>query len=62
MIYRPLRIKPGAKRGITGEPCAILENRKGGIAMLSTGQVLVLYAIWFPLALGFAAYLLKKNS
>jgi hypothetical protein len=30
--------------------------------MLSTGQVLILYAIWFPLALGFAAYLLKKNS
>lgn len=29
---------------------------------MSTGQVLIIYAVWFPLALGFAAYLLKKNS
>lgn len=30
--------------------------------MLSTGEVLILYAVWFPLALGLAAFLLKKNS
>jgi hypothetical protein len=30
--------------------------------MLATGQVLILYALWFPLALGLAVYLLKKNS
>jgi hypothetical protein len=30
--------------------------------MLNTAQVLVLYGLWFPLALGLAAYLLKKSS
>lgn len=30
--------------------------------MLDTASVVILYAIWFPLALGFAWFLLKKNS
>ena len=30
--------------------------------MLNTASVLTLYAIWFPLVLGFAAVLLKINS
>lgn len=30
--------------------------------MLGTGDVLVLYVIWFVLAFGLAAILLKKNS
>ena len=30
--------------------------------MLHTGQVLILYAIWFVVAFGFAAFLLKRVS
>lgn len=30
--------------------------------MLSTGQVLIMYAVWFPLAFGLAIYLVKKSS
>ncbi len=30
--------------------------------MLETGQVLLIYAIWFVFSLGLAAFILKKNS
>lgn len=30
--------------------------------MFTTGDVLILYAIWFPLALGLAVILYKKNA
>lgn len=30
--------------------------------MLGTGDVLILYVIWFALAFGLAGYLLKKSS
>lgn len=29
---------------------------------MSTGDVLILYAIWFVLALGLAVFLYKKNA
>jgi len=30
--------------------------------MLETGQVLILYVLWFVLALGVAVFMLKQNS
>lgn len=30
--------------------------------MLETGQVLLIYALWFVFALGLAFFVLKKNS
>lgn len=30
--------------------------------MLQTGDVVILYVLWFPLAFALAAYVLKKNS
>lgn len=30
--------------------------------MLETGQVLILYVLWFIFALALAAFVLKKNS
>jgi hypothetical protein len=30
--------------------------------MLDTGQILVLYVLWFVFAFGLAAFILKKNS
>ncbi len=30
--------------------------------MIHTSQVLILYVLWFILAFGLAAFLLKKNS
>lgn len=30
--------------------------------MITTSQVLILYVLWFILAFGLAAFLLKKNS
>ncbi len=30
--------------------------------MLKTGEVLILYLLWFIFAFGLAAFLLKKNS
>jgi len=30
--------------------------------MLDTGHVLILYAIWFPLAFGLAYFLVNKKS
>ena len=30
--------------------------------MITSGQILVLYVVWFVLAFGLAAYMLKKAS
>ena len=30
--------------------------------MLETGQVLIIYALWFAFSLGLAFFVLKKNS
>lgn len=30
--------------------------------MITSGSILILYAVWFVLAFGLAAYLLKKSS
>lgn len=37
-------------------------STNGRCAMLETSEVLILYALWFPFALGLAVVLLKMNS